>query len=424
MLKVNSIHNMHVLDGLRRLPDESVDMVMTSPPYWALRDYGKSANAIWGGNANCKHDFSKPIKHKKTGGTSTSNVSHHKKGRACFNVSSQFCKKCGAWKGQLGLEPSIKLFIKHLVESFDEVQRVLKKTGTCWVNLGDTYYTKAGSLHQGDNVYSRAYARATGISKATKVRGQRELPIKCLSLIPLRFALAMVERGWTLRNVIIWHKPNCIPSSVEDRFTVDYEYLFFFSKTRKYFFQKQLEPFKESTLRKKAYRENPHPWGRNRRCVWAITTKPLSEAHFAVYPEELCETPIKAGCPEKVCKLCGTPSLRRTVGANPDAFSYGLRDAQKGRRKYTDQEASKEQIDNYNEKQYRSKERTKVVFSCDCNAGFRPGIVLDPFMGSGTTAVVATKHGRDFIGLELNPQYIKIAEKRIGKTARHKKAKI
>jgi len=285
---------------LKKFPMECVDMVMTSPPYWALRDYGKS--------------------------------------------------------GQLGLEGDFKDYISKLCDVFDEVKRVLKKEGTCWINLGDTYYTKSGSSFKGDRIYGKK-AEACGLTKANKLRDKGLLPSKCLALIPFRFALEMVKRGWILRNVIIWHKPNCMPCSVKDRFTVDFEYLFFFVKNKKYWFETQREDHKSESLKRiehkwKGHREKGssfagmeinkmcHPDGRNKRATWTIPTNSFRGAHFAVYPEKLCEIPIKAGCPEN-------------------------------------------------------------------------GMVLDPFLGAGTTALEAIKQNKRFIGIELNASYIKIAKRRI-----------
>ncbi len=270
---VNKIYQGNSLEVLKTLPTESVDMVITSPPYWGLRDYGID--------------------------------------------------------GQLGMESSFQEYINKLCDIFDEIKRVLKDSGTCWVNLGDTY-----------------------------------LPDKCLLQIPNRFAIEMTNRGWTLRNEIIWFKRNCFPSSVKDRFTVDFEKLFFFVKNKKYYFDQQKEPVKNISIQRAKYgwhgTKLPHgdsyaglkgteamgdrycdPRGRNKRAVWDIPTKGYKGAHFAVFPEGLIETPIKAGCP---------------LG----------------------------------------------------------GVVLDPFMGSGTTAVVAKRLGRNYIGIELNEDYIDIAEKRIG----------
>ena len=294
-METNKIYQGNSLGVLKTFPDESIDMVMTSPPYWALRDY---------------------------------------------NVD-----------GQLGLEPTFKEYIKNLCNIFDEVKRVLKKEGTCWVNLGDTYSGSGkGTGYEGDKKESRNFDK--------KPKTTQQLPDKCLCLIPERFAIEMVNRGWILRNQIIWKKPNCMPSSAKDRFTVDFELVFFFVKNKKYWFEQQRSPHKSVSLKRikskwNGHREKMsayegmdiskmcHPEGKNMRTTWNINTKGYSEAHFAVYPEELCKIPIKAGCP-------------------------------------------------------------------------KGGIVLDPFFGAGTTGLVALKNNRKFIGIELNPEYIKIANKRIG----------
>jgi hypothetical protein len=131
--------------------------------------------------------------------------------------------------------------------------------------------------------------------------------------------------------------------------------------------------------------------GRNKRCVWKIPTQPFPGAHFAVFPEKLVQTPIKAGCPKEVCLRCGKPKrLIKKVPKNPDIFNNRIR------------------------KQCGPTERQYVISEgCSCSAGFRPGVVLDPFMGAGTAAVVAKKLGRDFIGIDVNPKYIRMAEKRL-----------
>lgn len=286
------------LEVLKTLPDESINCVITSPPYWALRDYGVA--------------------------------------------------------GQLGLEPTFQEYINKLCDIFDEVNRVLKKEGTCWVNMGDTYSNSG----QGDK--RNQWERNAGIiGNRRHADGHKtDLPDKCLLQIPSRFAIEMTSRGWILRNEIIWHKPNCMPSSVKDRFTVDFEKVFFFVKSKKYWFETQYEKaftpgskhvsksgdkssqIKESVNATYFDRDFTSGENRNKRCVWTITTKPFKEAHFATYPEKLIEPMVKAGCPEN-------------------------------------------------------------------------GIVLDPFMGSGTTALVAQKLKRSWLGIELNPEYIKIAEKRL-----------
>jgi DNA modification methylase len=303
------------LKALQRLPTGSIDCVVTSPPYWALRDYGV--------------------------------------------------------KGQLGLEPTFHEYLDKLCAVFDEVRRVLNPTGTCWVNMGDTYSSPmkggGGTGDMGDGVYARLKQRA-GFGSVKLKTG---LPPKTLCQIPARFAIAMTDRGWLLRNEIIWWKPNCMPQSARDRFTVDFEKVFFFAKSRKYYFEQQYEAIKDKArlarrfFNPKAKRKRVHgdpriaafnpktmeasrrrilKHGSRKRSVWRIAVRPYPEAHFAVYPPELVETPIKAGCP-------------------------------------------------------------------------KGGIVLDPFMGSGTTAMVARQLGRHFIGIELNPQYIQLARQRLANAA-------
>lgn len=353
----NNIIKGNVLDVLKIIPDNSIDCVVTSPPYWALRDYGSDVETVWDGNEACEHEWGGETGRIQRAGSTGVGAKQE------MNSSlGNFCTKCNAWKGQLGLEPTFDLYIKHLCDIFDEIKRVLKKTGTCWVNLGDTYYTKSGSGFLNNNLGSTSHTLKTGISKANEIRGGNELPSKSLCLIPFRFAIEMCNRGWTLRNTIIWHKPNCMPSSAKDRFTVDFEYVFFFVKNKKYYFETQYEAYAKPMNRwggdklkangksswdkgtgQASYRKRnmrPNPQGRYKRTVWRINTKPFPEAHFAVFPEELIETPIKAGCPQN-------------------------------------------------------------------------GIVLDPFIGSGTTALVALKNNRRFFGIELNPKYIEIAVKRI-----------
>ena len=294
---VNKIHHGEALAVLRQMPSESVDCVLSSPPYWQLRDYGVN--------------------------------------------------------GQLGLESTPGEYLKKLCAIFDEVFRVLKKCGTCWVNIADTYSQSSGARVE----YGKHIRQTIGGKKYGGHRVKGLLP-KCKCLLPSRFAIEMCHRGWILRNEIIWYKPNVMPSPVKDRFTADFEKLFFFVKSQRYFFQQQFEPrttpenrpdvivrnreyqqkVRNSQHHEKAMRCSPHP--RNKRCVWSILTQPFADAHFSVYPEKLCVTPILAGCP-------------------------------------------------------------------------KGGIVLDPFIGSGTSAVVARKLGRQFIGIELNQKYIQIATKRL-----------
>ena len=367
-----------------RLPlqNESVDMCMTSPPYWALRKYA-SQPLVWD----------------------------------------------DGWRGELGLEPTFELYIKHLCDIFDEVKRVLKKEGTVWVNMGDTY----GGGGQGGSNYG---GKETTPERVYPKVAQKLQP-KSLCLIPMRFAIEMCNRGWILRNVCIWKKPNCMPSSANDRFTVDFEYIFLFAKNRRYYFEQQFEElidrerlehrmFNPDNLNRKQQYDgksltgqgiNPKTaeesrlrilaQGRNKRCVWTIPTEPYPEAHFATFPQALCETPIKAGCPEFVCRECGkgreviVDVKRKGKSLGPiaatkttDWIEHGKRAARLG----PNVSDSREFVG---------------LTDCDCNAGFAPGIVLDPFAGSGTTGLVCQRLGRQFVGVDLSMEYLKMAQKRM-----------
>jgi DNA modification methylase len=310
-----------VRESLRGLPDGCVQTVVTSPPYWGLRDYG--------------HD------------------------------------------GQIGLEPTPQEFIENLCQVFDEVWRVLADDGTLWVNLGDSYFsTQAG----GGNAPSRKSTLTTnggkGPKPGDKYEANRLMPSrrvfpdvkpKDLVGIPWRFAFAMQDRGWYLRQDIIWAKPNPMPESVTDRCTKAHEYVFLLTKQPRYYYDHEAvrEPLSQSTIRihssagvnargsgadwKQYNTGNGHSGlvngnlrdgQRNKRSVWTVTTKPFRGAHFAVMPEALAEP----------CVLAGS--------AGGDT-------------------------------------------------------VLDPFSGSGTVGVVALRHGRNYIGCELNPEYADLSRKRI-----------
>jgi DNA modification methylase len=368
MFEINKIYQGDALEVLKSLPSESIDCMVTSPPYWSLRDYGV--------------------------------------------------------EGQLGLEPTFQEYINKLCDIFDEVKRVLRREGTCWVNIGDTYSGSGNG--SGDKTYKdRQHIKREKfdlIYKGQKA-GKTELPNKCLIQIPSRFAIEMCNRGWVLRNEIVWHKPNCMPQSVKDRFTVDFEKIYFFVKSKKYYFNQQFEEHKSKShggqLRSLSNDKNVQyaigskeryykEFGRNKRCVWSITTKPFKEPHFAVYPEDLIITPIKAGCPEFVCNKCG--KAREKIYKSIDDRHWTERQRPTKKALLLNQSGQRNDLGS----SFQTKQIEFIGYSdCGCNAGFSPGIVLDPFMGSGTTAVVAKKLGRNYIGIEINPDYVKMAEKRI-----------
>lgn len=396
---------------------------------------------VWDGDIACNHEW---VDEKKiiNVGSSLKSTLRNGKGReqtekytsTSREVQTNFCLKCGAWKGSLGLEPTFDLFIRHLCDIFDEVKRVLKKEGTCWVNLGDTYSgNKKGKTDKKISDYLKEESKSLH-KKAT-------ITEKNLCLIPFRFALEMQNRGWILRNVIIWHKPNCMPSSVKSRFTVDFEYVFFFVKNKKYYFERQYEPLKESSLKRAKYNSfskktdkgihggmtletqlkifrkisNGEMTGRNKRTVWTIPTQPFREAHFATYPKKLIEPMIKAGCPEFICNNCG-----KARGKITEVFYIPEGKSAKSQVKTLNREGTGNGLDMgcVRPQEMKYGRATKITrqagyTDCGCNAGFHPGIVLDPFSGSGTTLAVSKGLGRHYLGIDLNPEYIKMAQRRV-----------
>ena len=315
-----------VRDGMATLADQSVQCVVTSPPYWALRDYGVD--------------------------------------------------------GQIGLEPTPAEYVAALVAVFREVRRVLRDDGTVWLNLGDSYAGSgpSGASYQSETTKRRAEMASDGSFRISKTLSDRGLtyadkkPIpppglkpKDLIGIPWRVAFALQADGWYLRSDIIWAKPNPMPESVTDRPTRSHEYVFLLTKRARYYYDAAAiaEPQSASSLARYDYGFNkvgkglfengashskgngadggtltPNPGGRNKRSVWQIATQPYAEAHFATFPEALVEP----------CVL----------------------------------------------------------------AGSREGdTILDPFAGSGTVGVVALRHNRRFVGIELNYEYAKMARRRI-----------
>jgi DNA modification methylase len=319
-MEQNKIYNTDCLEGLRTIADNSIDCCVTSPPYFGLRDYGH--------------------------------------------------------EGQIGLEETPEMYVDKIVQVFEEVRRVLKKEGTLWLNLGDSYASNtkgSGGINGKSKTNKGCYYDVRKFNHGLKE--------KDLMGIPWMVAFALRSHGWYLRQDIIWHKPNPMPESVTDRCTKAHEYIFLMSKGNKYYYDQDaikvaaLNPedderrIMQQTWDNKntpdklrnGFRPRKRPNGlssedekkghfgytscgisdkANKRSVWTITTKPYSEAHFATFPEDLIVDCIKAGCPEG-------------------------------------------------------------------------GIVLDPFMGAGTTALVARKLNRNFIGFELNEEYIRIANNRL-----------
>lgn len=416
----------HCLDVLKTMPDESVHCVVTSPPYLGLRDYGVEPQ-MWGGDDRCEHEW---------GDTLISLVNDSNRGTMNWTTGwdpaskvlgqkvsqGQFCQLCGAWRGSLGLEPTPELFISHLVQIFREVRRVLRKDGTIWVNIGDSY--AASRSYQVPDNKNVAVGPTRHLGRATPPTGLKQ---KDLIGIPWLLAFALRADGYFLRSDIIWQKPNCLPESVQDRPTKSHEYIFLLSKSQKYFYDQEAirEPcswpnsWSASDTHTAIGQGGKHgktsifkqEWvdkgvGRNRRSVWSISTKPFSGCHFATFPPALIEPCILAGCPAKVCAKCGAPYrkvIERTVEPPPDRINNNS--------------FAHDPLTTHGEGATTLRNVVKTsaageIPTCDCNAGTVAGTVLDPFGGSGTTGKVSEDLGRHSILIELKPEYVKMIERR------------
>jgi DNA modification methylase len=408
------------LEVLRELPDESVHCVVTSPPYWGLRDYGTEA---WdGGDAECAHRTGRvrPEASTLTGGKDNLMESE--------GVYRDVCGKCGATRvdQQLGLEPTPEQFVANMVDVFREVRRVLRADGTCFVNLGDSYAATVTS--------DRHFTQPTGPdgTPATKhppqFGGQRTavsgLKPKDLCGMPWRVAFALQADGWYLRSDIIWSKPNPMPESVTDRPTKAHEYVFGnVGKNGGQQGQEQPDAFTRVDFPRRPGGREYHPAGRNIRSVWEIATEPFSEAHFATFPTKLPERCIKAGTSERgCCPECGAPWVRLVdVEQVPDKGGGTVAD-----RQFAADPRDNGKVRGWGEQRTRREATTTGWHpSCACtekratDSGYPydlppvPCQVLDPFMGSGTVALVARRLGRKSIGIELNPEYAALCARRL-----------
>lgn len=357
---INKILQGDCVDILKMISDKSVNCCVTSPPYYALRDYGLPPTN-W-----------PEVKYSLFG----------------FDIVVQPMECC------LGMEPTPNDYIGHLIHIFREVHRSLKKDGTLWVNIGDSYCSTApgsqGDGLRGDGIFAGVKAETAEAHKRKRPKTPTGMKPKDLMGIPWMLAFALRDDGWYLRQDIIWSKPNPMPESVTDRCTKSHEYIFMLSKSKKYYYD--ADAIRQNLTQSSIFRlsqnvddqngsdrvpgktngsmkavskkdkqrghgrrhagfnerwdlmekEEQQLMGANKRSVWSVATKPFSEAHFATFPPELIEDCILAGCMEE-------------------------------------------------------------------------GTVLDPFSGSGTTFIVARKKNRNAIAIEMNPDYIKISDKRRNK---------
>jgi DNA modification methylase len=370
---------------------------------------------------------------------------------------------------ELGAEQTPAEYVANMVAVFREVWRVLKDDGCLWLNLGDSYATSpAGNKSWGNGVgTNKHYEKESIHSKDKKDYG--DCKPKDLLGIPWRVAFALQDDGWYLRSDIIWHKPNPMPESVTDRPTKSHEYIFLLTKSPRYYYDAEAvkEDCETAKPESASYRANgksdsrkkhaiycpdcdgsgdetdengedchtcngtgianiggaktavknegfwsPPAAGRNRRTVWTVATQPYPGAHFATFPPKLIEPCILAGTSAKgQCPKCGAAWARVVERERKDRTQFEKGDPRYRPNKYN---GAYENINGKGDAGYTEVTTTGWQPTCACDAGEPvPQIVLDPFSGSGTTGRVAAQHGRQYIGLELNPEYIKLAPERM-----------
>lgn len=424
---INQIHEGDVRDVLDTLPESSIHCVVTSPPYWGMRDYSVD--------------------------------------------------------GQIGLEASVEEYVAQLVDVGQKLRRVLRPDGSWWLNLGDAFAGSGGAGGQWTDKHSgSAQYAGTGGDASNGPLNESSFTRKTKLLVPHRVAIALIDDGWIVRSDAVWSKLNGMPSSVKDRLNETKEFVFHLTPQPDYWFDLDAirKPHKSSSIARDQYgyttgggqashcpdedREDValdddqglHPNGKNPGDVIETAVAQCSEAHYATFPEDLIEPPIKAACPPHVCAVCGTSYIRhvdetplsldadparpqtrhaldraQAAGLTDDHLracrAVGFSDAGAGKAcqtgagnnaEHVEQLAAeaKEVLGGYF-REFVASERTVVGWGkrCDCATdATEPGIVLDPFAGTGTTCQVAKRLGRRFVGIELNPDYVALSQKRVG----------
>lgn len=452
------------IDVLREMPAESVHVCVTSPPYFGLRDYGTGSWA--GGDAACSHKASNGQRIAES--VASVNGGGHSAAESGPTPFKASCQKCGAARidQQIGLESTVQEFIAKLIAVFAEVHRVLHPSGTLWVNIGDSYAGhNAPGFRQGNE------AKNGGASNKNGVGFIQGLKPKDLMMVPSRFAIAMQDWGWYLRDFIVWAKPAPMPESVTDRCTKAWEPIFMFAKSPRYYADMTAvaEPSVTSDERRpygsegawlmdgrpKEDRPNGKPRGkggktafrgqghereaetgpanrdgrdmqdvgagltRNLRNVWTLPPESFPGKHFATFPSELPRKCILIGSSAKgCCPHCLAPWVRVTESERKPTRSG------KSSKVYVDPNGSpyEQHCGSVvgNRDPFRHCTETTTVgwaASCQCHHAEPDTIpcrVLDPFSGSGTTGRVAFDLGRDYIGIDLNKEYEPLARERIG----------
>lgn len=415
---------------MSELQDNSVQCVVTSPPYWGLRKYDGAFDLIWGGDKECEHQWEvTPPRRSRTANDcpNPNTISAGSKGSYYDAEGGNICQLCGAWKGSYGLEPTPELYIQHTIEILREIRRVLRKDGVVFWNIGDSYASNGVYIEKYKERHPQHQDLHTKHSERYDNRkGYRGGSIKAkdLCLIPFRVAISAQEDGWWVRSDIIWHKPNPMPESVTDRPTNSHEHILMLTKSSKYYWDADVvregDNYCKRTLSTKSFggdalaevysrpanrpdRPPIETYGRNLRDVWTITTQPYKDAHFATFPEKIPETCIKASTSEAgCCSKCGSPYERVVEHKRLSRPELPKDDPRYRPNKYS---GAYEDINGKGDADYAENITLGWQPTCKCNADKTQCIVLDPFAGSGTTLAVAAKLNRKAIGYELSKKY-------------------
>lgn len=421
---------------MRGMEPASVHCVVTSPPYWGLRVYAGEDVTVWGSDDH-EHEWGERTEPRRSRSESDATTEKQKSSAGSYYEAEGGVRcRCGAWRGSLGLEPTLEMYVEHTVEVFREVRRVLRDDGTVWLNMGDSYNSGPGWGRGGGSTldggiphgYRPGSGRADGEVKQDSPRNRDGISApglkpKDLIGIPWRVAFALQADGWWLRSDIVWSKPNPMPESVTDRPTRAHEYVFLLAKSARYYYDADAirEPMAESSI--------------------ARISQPTFDQQTGG-PKDYAKTGVNRHRSARKAleglKERQVPASWATSSSYADQDPrYKKRDKQRGHgRRHDDFNDCRDAMTKEEQQSMGANKRTvweiatqpfpdahfatfpealvKPCILAGCPEG---GTVLDPFAGSGTVGVVAQKAGRSAILIEQSAEYVEMMQKRLAQRA-------